>query len=360
MTASQLGWVVSELIKRESAPGGPYILYEDPVKNESINQDIAAFIARHTQSSNVAPPINDIYGKKLFERYNNALSYINKLPKPLSQPLVTHLERIKSADTCGEIGLLSTFFHDSYAQQPPSLAMLNLLEKLDTANILIWVSYSIYDQAVDDQSLKAIQLIPAASALLRTVLSLFEHGRHRKVIDTLIDTVDAAMAEEIGRNTKNHTSLTTLFDAMGRKSIAHIAGPLILATHLELNHTANIKAALQHYCSARQLLDDLYDWKDDLLKGHFTYANIRLAKVTIPNSQRTIKRQIMKEVLNMSTSATRVLHTLPSSPQITTPQNNMFTTVTSARITQIASRALAYDTATTEAIASYAANIDTV
>ena len=67
---------------------------------------------------------------------------------------------------------------------------------------------------------------------------------------------------------------------IGAKSSGHILGALIQLRNSPLTLPQQTEAleALQSYLIARQLQDDLYDWKDDLKNGQLTFAVYTILK----------------------------------------------------------------------------------
>lgn len=344
LTATQLGWVVGELIKHERAPGGPYNIFDSRIENSQFNKSIAKFIRRQS------PPLTKqiltrLHQKQLQGRYRQARFYINTLPKSLHPPIYQALEKIRSADTVGEIGLLSSLFAENFIENKSAKS---LAEQFDIANILVWISYTLYDKVADTPSSKNTQYIPAATATLRIAQSIFHQAGGGTIATSLLNEVDGAIAEEVFRNiSSSPTPLSTLEAAMSKKSIAHVAGPLALVTHFIPRHVVTFHAALKKYCAARQLLDDIYDWQEDLTNKHFTYANVQMNVGATPEEKRAIKRRLIQEALEVSENATHILM------KLSTAADNILINITTKKVATTAKRALAYDSATIEAAIGY-------
>lgn len=269
------------------------------------------------------------------------------------------LNKIEKADKTGEIGLLSTLFSDAVS----SVGTINTktVHDLDVANILVWVSYTMYDSVIDEEHAAPTYTIAAANAVLRLAHSLYQSIDSLDIATQLLNTVDTAMLDEQLRNRKLrhtgvqlHTGLArTLSSEQSKKSIAHIAGPLIISNLLDLPHQELLTRSLGTYCEVRQLLDDIYDAKGDLDRNHYTYANTKLYPSLQLNShdpqlQRGTKRTLMSEALTKSLEA---IDALCENNGIEKDSN--FTSATLGRIRTIATRALAYDAATSESIEAF-------
>ncbi len=73
--------------------------------------------------------------------------------------------------------------------------------------------------------------------------------------------------------------------ALYNKSLAHCLGPMLILDRLKYPPNSptgkDILSFFKHYLGARQLQDDIYDFKTDYQKGIITAANVRLIKNNI-------------------------------------------------------------------------------
>lgn len=347
---SQLGWVVAELIKREQKPGGPYLISTDSLGNIRFTKQVKEFIHRQTHIQEAEVTLNKHQTIQLRTRYTAAAAYLNELPLSLSENLLPTLHRLRASDTTGEIGLLSTLFYESYFNNLRRNNIAQLARRLDTVNILTWVSYTIYDEAVDNPTIQAVKNIPAANALLRIIESILVETGNPKLANSLLNDVDLAMTDESNRNSNpTITDLSVLQNAMGKKSIAHIAGPLSLLNLLAPIHLDSVRSALEKYCTARQLLDDIYDWRDDMANKQVTYATVIIGKCATLAEQHAAKRGLTEEAMLI---AGRALEELNAAFGIA---KSPFASATLEKIITTTKRALDSDAAVHQSIAGYSA-----
>jgi|GEM_PF-1922837 len=157
---------------------------------------------------------------------------------------------------------------------------------LGEANFYFWMSYTIYDDFIDDEG-KPSQL-SIANIAQRDSLRLYESvlGERPllgKTIADYFDKVDEANAWELEwcRMAMNQdeiilTTLPRYHDKMilAQRSMGHVLGPLLVAGQQlgpDNSKMASLCEGLKHYLIARQLNDDLYDWEKDLRQGHMSY-----------------------------------------------------------------------------------------
>lgn len=307
LDGARMAQLTHRLIASESQPGGPYYgprgtldlptnlaigylfsLFNKPLPN------VASFIAAHRTQTSHSPSII-----KLLQKYDAALTHSSKKPSTttshrliftgakkqlssLRQPekslATAFLRKIQQSDTNQEIALLPTFFANSLITpltSPP-------LQQLGEANVFCWVAYSIYDDILDDEPAAeylpianiamrlAIQkyqtLFPSTHLLQQTILATFtamDHANAWEVINCRFKRVGESIVisslPSYGRNT-----------FLAQRSVGHILGPLVISTLAQLPSSAihNIEKGLHHFLAARQLSDDIHDWKDDLHAGH--------------------------------------------------------------------------------------------
>ena len=192
-------------------------------------------------------------------------------------PLLTALER---TDARGELSHLSECFANCILPEAQNDMPIETLAK---ANLYAWAAYSLYDTSIDEVSDPSY--IVMANLLARESQSLY--GSH-PLVRQLFDTVDAAMLTEIeSRSAVTYTdthiqfhsplSDATIEHLLSGRSVVHILGPLLL-TKASPSDMDTLYTALSQYCAARQLLDDIHDWHEDLRQGRYTYVIHRLAQ----------------------------------------------------------------------------------
>lgn len=283
LTPSELAWLTHYLIAHEIKPGGPYNFGTE--NDDAINARVRMLLdvpVRPTRSTQSRASEWDILYQHLVQKFGStATSSLGPL-----------FESISSTDAHGEISQLSKYFSLSLPRQlrPSTQELRNYSE----ANQCAWVAYSIYDQILDKA--RAINLLPIANYLTRRSIHLYGQTEKSSVAEALFARLDAASLVELQarrlilvdrtHNTitiKEHLDSTSLKVATADRSIIHVVGPELItraAKGVDKGTANEVGQALTKYCYARQLLDDLHDWKDDLETGQPTYVVALLFEAT--------------------------------------------------------------------------------
>lgn len=222
--------------------------------------------------------------------YQLAKATLERIEEPARTQAIHFLERVKLADTTREIGLISHFTaHALHASMPTKT-----LDKLGEANIHGWIAYMIYDHIIDHDA--STQLLPVANICMRLSLDQYRHilpAEHtlQKTINQYFNQVDTANAWELAycrydiSNTKT-IRIQSLPDykqneILAQRSAIHILGPIIVASLTPVLSRHPVKreqfiTSLRHYLIARQLSDDIHDWREDLQAGQISAVVSRL------------------------------------------------------------------------------------
>lgn len=191
------------------------------------------------------------------------------------------IDSITAGDTHKEITLFAYLFNNSVHNPLPP----NQVIQLGVANLYGWIGYTVYDAVMDGDS--SHKQLPIAHAAIRLALRcfyqlpvqpLFTHTLH-----ATITAMDQANSWELANCQFAANSQTLTFAHLPRygkgavlaqRSFAHALGPLYIATNNRVGSAAlsGLKTALTHYLIARQIADDLYDWRDDIIKGRASYV----------------------------------------------------------------------------------------
>lgn len=177
-------------------------------------------------------------------------------------------EKIIKADHHGEISCINmTFFK---AIKPVYKSRLRTkadsIRYLDKANIYTWLAYTLYDDALDEAR---IEVLSCANIFMRNaVSSQLQAGIESDFINNLFNRVDTANQVELSMRSTEEPALDTLKKLLHEKSIAHCLGQIWMTREVSLDLTHGF----ENYCAARQLNDDIFDWRDDLSSNHTTYA----------------------------------------------------------------------------------------
>lgn len=192
-------------------------------------------------------------------------------------------KEIQAADKNREIGLLPAFFAGALQTNKPIPDAT--LRRLGMGNFYCWMAYTIYDDFIDDTGQP--NLLPFANVAMRRSMQhyLQECGTKQKLIDLVTITYDGLdqansweMAQARAVVSDSALTITKLprygnHEVLATRAMAHVLGPLLLTiTYTELSSPAysQIYKGLQHYLIARQLNDDLHDWREDLRAGHLS------------------------------------------------------------------------------------------
>jgi Prenyltransferase and squalene oxidase repeat len=196
------------------------------------------------------------------------------------------LSKIATGQHAPEIIASAVLFYESLAQKR-SINNTTLIT-IATANTLGWISYTIYDDLIDDESTP--NKLPVANIAHRKSLLLFYEssavGYLRTLTTDTFNTIDTSNLWELSNCRAKVQSqyihipkkLPNFRDksVIAGKSLGH-ALPFLLIYSLANNCSspqaiADLRQAFIHYLIARQLHDDLHDWREDLRRGHLSYV----------------------------------------------------------------------------------------
>lgn len=306
---SILAYFAKRLIAAEVQPGGPYtdehgrltvqlnaaigcifLLMGKPLPNvdaylskalDDISEaDRAALNHYKSTQNNMLYSANN--SRKQPIPYRRAAKTLSTLSEPIKTQALQFLTRIEVADTTGEIAAISQFTQHALTNTSISSAKLNILGE---ANIHCWIAYTIYDHILDKDA--DATLLPAANICMRIALKLYQQTlpmRHplQSLIVHYFDQVDVTSAWEVS-SCRLHISeglihVSTLPDyrhheMLAWRSCIHILGPLIVAASspsITSEQRQQFTEGLHHYLVARQLGDDIHDWREDLVTGRIS------------------------------------------------------------------------------------------
>lgn len=218
--------------------------------------------------------------KQLFETYT----------EPLRRSTLTAVDKICNVERNFEITLLSYYFAKAL-KHPPSLTDQQFT-MLGAANVCGWVAYAIYDNLLDDEGDPS--QLPVANVTMRASLDCFravlppQRTFERYIANTFTE-MDEANAWEVNNCrfiVRDGTVTIAQLPKYGRQTIlaarsfAHALGPMaILINSMSTpQQTHCIESAFRHYLIARQLSDDLHDWKNDMEAGQASYVVIAILR----------------------------------------------------------------------------------
>ncbi|HEX8763172.1 MAG TPA: hypothetical protein VF733_05450 [Candidatus Saccharimonadales bacterium] len=210
---------------------------------------------------------------------------LEDVPAEVAVRLRGLIDYVDKGDARLEVRLLPTFFAQSLVR-PPRVATADFCRWLGVANVFAWIAYTIYDDFFDDEGDPV--LLPGANVSVRLAQRLYwralpDPGEYNRLIAYAFDRVDAANAWEINNlrqkvsdgclridEIPDMTDLTYIAD----RAYFHALGPMVLMTQIDGDRDkaaeAQVSGAFCDYLIARQLDDDLRDWRKDLQRGHIT------------------------------------------------------------------------------------------
>ena len=317
--------IVLYCIKHETKPGGPYA-FNTIVPDEIITKKLKQLFGTSSSSQVVSlTPARDrvtvtnarrLFKASAYEKVRSDPSIL--LTSPARNVFNKILQRIEDADTNGEISLLTYYFRESLRSTTQSenkqIARDNF--RYAQANILTWTAYTAIDAILDNPDTHPHISLEVSLSCVRRATELYSlAGAAYSLRESLFSAVDQANTLELevrkdmtlatslhGHDSAVNSSYTlstpTLQRVMADKSIAHIIGPrsLLLGYTQAVQHDA--ARAFELYCGARQLLDDMHDWQEDLHNGHITYVIAKLLEcsgVAIGSYQKPELTQTLKQ-----------------------------------------------------------------
>ncbi len=213
-----------------------------------------------------------------------AMQEINLLPSSMQRYAKQAIELVVSVDKRGEIQHLCTFFVTSLSVKNKT----NIVDtqSLDLATIYAWVSYTLYDNCIDGDS--SPDTIPVANFYhrksLTNYLSFSDSAQNQAMVKNYFDATDYANAWEVTHcrmtTTSEYFTFSTLPNYQSKEILFHRAsihalGPLLVASDINLiskQQHRYLTSFFKHYIIARQINDDLHDWKNDIKNGHCSYV----------------------------------------------------------------------------------------
>jgi hypothetical protein len=303
-----LAHLAQQLIAAEAQPGGPYTDEHKQLTvelNAAIGRlfrlmghplpNVDAYLASvNTTLSSADRASLEQYKKvrdasshatikpKRHTSYHRAAETLSLLEEPVQAQTLQFLTRIEAADATREIAAISQFTKLALkdARIPPAK-----LQMLGEANVHSWIAYSIYDHILDKEA--DASLLPAANVCMRLALERYKQSlpaRHplQPLITHYFDKVDTTSAWELTAcrfNIKDdsiHIGALPNYEqheALAWRSCIHILGPQIVASFtpsMSRKHVEHLTIGLHHYLIARQLGDDIHDWREDLIAGRIS------------------------------------------------------------------------------------------
>jgi hypothetical protein len=233
---------------------------------------------------------------------------ITELPADIQTGVQPVLERLKKAESNHQIALLPATFRQTL--RDPSAVPARFDESLGLATLLGWITYTLYDDVLDDRS---VEKLPIANIFLRRLVYLTtditnelvpaQSLSSRYALSQLFDQIETANYWEVSQTRfqpKQKLEAISIpnygdYAFLAERSIGHAIGPMLMLITLgyrpQSKAVKQLLAFFRHYLIARQLNDDAHDWETDLAHGHINSVAAQLLKTTQLKPKQTISSQ---------------------------------------------------------------------
>ena len=320
LDVKKLTQILKEITLRELKPGGPY--QELNKKNPNAKLNLAIFEFLKTQgvslpnltkflkennlikvepggaSANKKLNFKETVAEKEERKEINkifrlAKSELSSLDKNLARELIKTLRITAKNNHDKQMLLMPFYFHKSLGLKP-NKKRSELITKLGLINAYFWTAFIIYDDFWDEDEKARPSLLPLANLMSRKLINFYSSFFHSyegydKYLKNILNEADSANYFE----TKNCRFLKPIknlpldlkkielvdygnYEIKFFPAATHLLGPLTTMTELgfKINdkEIKNLENFFRHYLIARQLNDDLHDFKEDLKRGHLSPA----------------------------------------------------------------------------------------
>jgi hypothetical protein len=216
---------------------------------------------------------------------------MSALSEPLRTAGLTVWEEMRRADRNHEIVLMPQLFADQL-HNPVGITEQQL-QALGEANFFCWIATILYDDFIDEEGEPA--RLPIANVAYRLSLQLYRRAlawsplgdpgmvsRRYAYVERMYNAVDRANAWEVihtrAQVANGAITIGTLPHYGNRvvladRAFGHTIGPMLLVRQLpdvRPQQVRLVQSALRHYLIARQLNDDIHDWRKDLRAGQLS------------------------------------------------------------------------------------------
>lgn len=205
--------------------------------------------------------------------------------KEFQQTATKQLNRTITSDTDKQIILLPWYVTQSLGAKGKKISQ-ELIIQLSMASLFGWISYTIYDDFLDDEGYP--RALSVANFSLRQLTRIFDSvlpqdSQFQEMFHSIMTDLDSANAWEIA-----HCRITIIEGILqtenfqipqfaskkqlAQKSLGHALGAAAIV--FSLGYTTDslemkrLFSFFTNYLIARQLNDDAHDWEEDLRKGH--------------------------------------------------------------------------------------------
>lgn len=248
---------------------------------EALQKYLDVSIKHHVSAQgNLIKKDNSIY-RIIIKRITSRLA---ALDKDLKAQAVDSLDNTLNRDNKIQVALLPYYFKLALKVRKEQVSD-ELIIQLGMANLYGWLSYTIYDDFLDDEG--DHKKLPVANLCLRELTKIFAsilpETEFDKFFNKVMDILENANTWEVSFcRVKISNGMILLkdfkipdysnLDKLAERSLGHSLTPVAVLYQLGFNaNSQEVKSLLEffkHYLIARQLNDDAHDWEKDLKMGH--------------------------------------------------------------------------------------------
>ncbi|MBN2854426.1 hypothetical protein JXK06_02750 [Patescibacteria group bacterium] len=357
----ELAKILKEITLRELKPGGPY--QELNEKNPSAKLNLAIFEFLKTQGVSLPNLTKFLKENNLIKtefeeldvnkKFNSKETVAEKeereeiekifklaktellgLDKNLVLELINTLKITAKNNPDKQMLLMPFYFYKSLGLKP-NKKRSELITKFGLINAYFWTAFIIYDDFWDEDEKASPGLLPLANLMSRELFNFYfsffrNYQGYNNYLKNLLNEADSANYFE----TKNCRFLKPIknlpldlekiklvdygdYEIKFFPAATHTLGPLAIMADLGFKiddrEIKSLEKFFCHYLIARQLNDDLHDYKEDLKRGHLSpvvnetlrEARVQglnlineedLAKIFWLRTLKTLAMRIIKEV----------------------------------------------------------------
>ncbi|MBI2039653.1 hypothetical protein HYT18_01115 [Candidatus Microgenomates bacterium] len=258
---------------------------------ESLQKYLDDFLKQHFPvKRNILNKEDSIYGA-IMERIRLRLV---SLDKDLQNQALDSLENTLNKENKKQVVLLPYYFKLAMKVDEEKVSD-ELIIQLGMANLYGWLSYTIYDNFLDDEG--TVEKLSVANLALRELITILTNllpdTKFNQFFKKVMDKLENANTWEVSHcRVKISGGKINLKDfkipdygnleKLEERSLGHSLTPI--ATLFALGFSAKSKEVkslfefFKHYLIARQLNDDAHDWEKDLRMGHINAVGALLLK----------------------------------------------------------------------------------
>lgn len=190
--------------------------------------------------------------------------------------------KIQPAEDALAISCTAYQFYTSLLPPLRQQKIASQLVSFGVGTVLGWLAYTLID-AIYDTGGEAIGDLAIACSSLRwsagrfmQVAAVFDSQQGQSIVSSIFDRIDAANRWEYLHARIGDSAAPIIIPSYGdgavlaERSFGHAIGPLLIMERVAPEMVGALRTYFHHFLIARQLLDDMHDWEDDLSHGRMT------------------------------------------------------------------------------------------